>query len=336
MLAQQLQQPGPIESRPLRAVRRAGESPGSGELLIEVAACAVCRTDLQIVEGDLAARTLPVTPGHQVVGTVAGVGEGVSGWSIGDRAGLGWLAGTCGTCRYCASGRENLCAAAEFTGWDRDGGYAEAAIARSDFALHLPEGPSEVDLAPLLCGGIIGYRALRLSGIEPGGRLGLFGFGASASLAIQVAGNWGCEVFVVTRSESERVRSLSLGAAWAGDYAAPLPETLDAAVTFAPVGEVVVAALRSVVRGGAVAINAIHLDRIPEFDYDLLWGERQLRSVANYTRSDAAEFMALAEAIPIETMPETFPLGEANNALTDLKAGATTGTAVLVPTQSTT
>lgn len=331
VLAQQLSSPGAIESRPLVAVAQDRESPGSGELLIEVTACAVCRTDLQLAEGDLEARVLPVVPGHQVVGRVAAVGDGVSGWSVGDRAGVGWLASTCGTCRYCTSGRENLCATAEFTGWDRDGGYAGELTARADFALHLPEGGSEVDLAPLLCGGIIGYRALKVSGIEPGGRLGLFGFGASASLAIQVATHWGCDVLVVTRSEEERDRALSLGAAWVGDYHTELPAKLDAAVTFAPVGEVVVLALQAVDRGGTVAINAIHLDRVPEFDYDLLWGERQLRSVANYTRSDAAEFLGLATTIPIETMTQEYPLEDANGALADVKAGTTAGTAVLVP-----
>ena len=308
-----------------------GASPGRGELQIEVAACAVCRTDLQIVEGDLAARTLPVIPGHQVVGTVTAVGQGVRGWSLGDRAGIGWLAGAGGSCRYCTSGRENLCGAAEFTGWDRDGGYAEELRARADFALHLPGERSDLEFAPLLCGGIIGYRALKVSGVEPGGRLGLFGFGASASLAIQVARSWDCEVFVVTRSEGERQRALSLGAAWVGDYQEVVPERLDAAVTFTPVGKVVVAALQAVGRGGAVAINAIHLDRIPEFDYGLLWGERQLRSVANYTRSDAAEFLRLASTIPIETTTQAYPLENANDALADLKAGETTGTAVLIP-----
>jgi propanol-preferring alcohol dehydrogenase len=299
-------------------------------LLIEVAACAVCRTDLQIVEGDLEARVLPIVPGHQVVGSVASVGEGVDGWSVGDRAGVGWLASTCGTCRYCTSDRENLCATAEFTGWDRDGGYAGELTARADFALRLPGEGAEVDLAPLLCGGIIGYRALKVSGIEPGGRLGLFGFGASALLAIQVATHWDCEVLVVTRSGEERERALSCGAAWVGDYQTELPGRLDAAVTFAPVGDVVVAALEAVDRGGTVAINAIHLDRIPEFDYDLLWGERQLRSVANYTRSDAAEFLHLATTIPIETTTHEYAVEDANQALADVKAGTTAGTAVLV------
>lgn len=329
MRAQQLQRPGPIEDGPLVAVEAAGLSPGAGELLVEVAACGVCRTDLQLVEGDLTPRALPVVPGHQAVGRAVSIGEGVTGWSIGDRAGIGWLAATCGSCRYCTSGRENLCGSASFTGWDRDGGYAQQLLVNADFALRLPDGPSEVDLAPLLCGGVIGYRALRVSGIEPGGRLGLFGFGASASLAIQVANHWGCDVFVATRSRSEQQRALRLGAAWAGGYDDPIPELLNAAVTFAPAGDVVISALASLERGGVVAINAIHLDRVPEFDYDLLWGERQLRSIANYTREDAREFLQLAAEIPISTQVDEYPLAEANEALSGLKRGTTKGTAVI-------
>jgi propanol-preferring alcohol dehydrogenase len=220
-----------------------------------------------------------------------------------------------------------------FTGWDRDGGYAGQLRVRADFALRLPHGRADLELAPLLCGGVIGYRALAVSGIEPGGRLGLFGFGASASLAIQVATHWDCEVFVATRSKGEQQRARDLGAVWAGGYDEAMPRPLHAAVTFAPVGSVVVAALRALDRGGVVAINAIHLDRVPEFDYDLLWWERQIRSVANYTREDAAEFLALAAEIPIATAVEEYPLVEANTALARLKAGETTGTAVLIPHQ---
>ena len=330
MRAQQLQQPGQVEDGPLVPVEGPDPEPGPGELVVEVAACGVCRTDLQIAEGDLAARSLPIIPGHQAVGRVVSIGEGVTNWVIGDRAGIGWLARTCGSCRYCVSGHENLCEAAAFTGWDRDGGYADRTRVYAEFALRLPDGPTDVELAPLLCGGVIGYRALKVSGIQPGGRLGLFGFGASASLAIQVADYWECEVFVATRSPSEQRRASDLGAIWAGGYDEPIPEPLHAAVTFAPVGDVVVAALAAIDRGGVVAINAIHLDRIPEFDYDLLWGERQLRSVANYTRQDAHEFIALAGEIPIKTTIQTYSLENANAALTDLKAGASTGTAVLV------
>jgi propanol-preferring alcohol dehydrogenase len=271
-----------------------------------------------------------VVPGHQAVGQVTAVGPGVAGWETGDRVGVGWLGGTCGTCRFCTAGRENLCEQARFTGWDRDGGYAEQMVADAGAALRLPDGPADLDLAPLLCGGVIGYRSLKVSGIRPGGRLGLYGFGASALLAIQVALHWGCEVFVVTRSATERQRALDLGAVWAGTSDDRPPVPLDAAVTFAPVGEVVVAALRDLDRGGIVAVNAIHLDRIPEFPYEPLWLERQIRSVANFTRQDAAEFLSLAAEIPIRTVTDPFPLAQANLALRRLKDGDVAGAAVLV------
>ncbi len=298
-------------------------------MLLRVGACAVCRTDLQLATGDLTPRRLPIVPGHQAVGRVAAVGEGVAGWSVGDRAGAYWLFGTDGTCRFCRSGRENLCESAAFTGWDRDGGFAEAMIARADVAVRIPDGFSDLDAAPLLCGGVIGYRALRVSGIQPGGRLGLYGFGASALLCIQVARFWGCEVHVRTRSETERERALELGAASVGGYDDPTPHPLDAAITTAPAGDVVVAALRALDRGGIVAVNAIHLDRVPEFSYDWLWWERQLRSVANVTRRDAADFMDLAARIPIRTEVDIFPLAAGNDALRALAAGAIHGAAVL-------
>jgi propanol-preferring alcohol dehydrogenase len=326
----ELTSPAPVASAPLALVERVAPEPGAGELLLRVAACAVCRTDLQLVEGEIPPRRLPNVPGHQIVGTVEAVGSGVDGWTAGDRAGVGWLAGACGVCRWCTSGRENLCPSATFTGWDRDGGFATHALVRADFALRVPAGFDDLAAAPLLCGGVIGYRSLKVSAIEPGGRLGLFGFGASASLAIQVARHWGCEVHVRTRSAHERERALALGAATVGGYDDPTPP-LDAAVTFAPAGDVVVAALRNVDPGGRVAINAIHLDRIPDFDYDLLWLERGLSSVANFTRSDAREFLELAAAIPIRTQVETFPLEEGNTALARLAAGGLGGTAVLTP-----
>lgn len=326
-----LRAPAPAASGPLEPVERRDPRPGAGELLLEVGACAVCRTDLQLAEGDLAARRLPIVPGHQAVGRVVAVGPGVRGWREGDRAGAYWLAGACGRCRFCREGRENLCAAAEFHGWDRDGGFADRMIVRADVAARVPEGPADADLAPLLCGGVIGHRALRVCGIRPGGRLGLYGFGASALCAIQVARHWGCEVHVATRSAAERERALALGAAWAGGYDEAPPAPLDAAITFAPAGDVVVAALRALERGGTVAVNAIHLDRIPEFPYDLLWWERSLRSVANVTRADAAEFLELAAAIPVRTAVETHPLSEANRALARLAAGDVGGAAVLLP-----
>jgi propanol-preferring alcohol dehydrogenase len=325
MRAMQLEKAG----APLREVERPDPAPGSGEVLLRVTACAVCRTDLQLCHGDLAPKVLPIVPGHQVVGAVEAVGAGVTEWRVGDRVGVAWLAGADGTCGRCGEGRENLCAAAQFTGWDRDGGYATHAIARADFALALPDGFADIDAAPLLCGGVIGYRSLGVSGIRPGGRLGLYGFGASATLAIQVARHWGCRVFVCTRSESERERARALGAEWAGDYSDRPPEPLDAAVTFAPAGSVVVAALKALDRGGTVAINAIHLDRVPELNYADLWWERSIRSVANFTRRDARDFLDLASRIPVRTEYEVHPLASANIALERLARGEVRGAAVL-------
>lgn len=331
--ALQLNEPRPVAQRPLKLVERAALEPGPGEVLIDLAACAVCRTDLQLCEGDLPAHRLPVVPGHQAVGRVARLGEGVTDWRIGDRAGVGWLASACGACDFCRRGQENLCPDARFTGWDRDGGYAGQIVARANFALHLDDRLDDVAAAPLLCGGVIGFRALRLSGAQRGDRLGLYGFGASASLTIQVARHWGCEVFVVTRSPAEQERARRLGAAWAGAYDTQPPAALDAAITFAPVGSVVVTALSALRPGGTVVINAIHLDRMPEFDYDLLWGERMLRSVANYTRDDAREFLHLAAEISVVTEPEPLPLADGNDALARLKSGSLKGTAVLQPRQ---
>ncbi|MDP9269916.1 MAG: zinc-dependent alcohol dehydrogenase family protein [Chloroflexota bacterium] len=331
MRAQVLEHPRADGPPPLEAREREALPPGTGELLLEVDACAACRTDLQIVRGDVAARRLPLIPGHQVVGRVAGLGEGVSDWAMGDRAGAFWLASSCGTCQACRIGRENLCPEARFTGWDVDGGYAQAMLVRADYALRLPDG-EPMALAPLLCGGVIGYRALKRSGIQPGGRLGLYGFGASASLAIQVARHWGCEVYVATRAPADRARALELGAVWAGDASERPPVALDAAVTFAPVGSVVIAALQALDRGGTVAINAIHLDGIPAFDYDDLWWERSITSVANVTRADAREFLALAAEIGIATNPHPYALDDASSALADLEAGVIgAGAAVLLP-----
>lgn len=335
VLAQELSDPGPAADAPLRLVERAMPVPGVGEIAVDVAACGICRTDLQLVEGDLAPRRLPIVPGHQVVGRVAAVGEGVTRWQRGDRVGVAWLGGSCGTCRYCQSGSENLCEAAEFTGWDRDGGFAESMLARADFAFSIPGRLTDLEAAPLLCGGVIGYRALRISGIAPGGRLGLFGFGASALLALQVARHWGCEIYVVTRSPSDRARALGMGAVWAGTYQERPPQALDAAITFAPVGWVVVEALKCIRPGGTVAINAIHLDTIPEFSYDLLWLERGVRSVANFTRRDAEEFLGLAEEIDIETLAEEHSLADANLALERLARGDIAGAAVLTTSPGT-
>jgi propanol-preferring alcohol dehydrogenase len=329
--AMTLEQAAPIGSAPLRRGSPTFGEIGPGSIRIRVSACGVCRTDLQICEGDLVAHKLPVVPGHQVVGRVDAVGAGVTGWRPGDRAGVAWLAGADGSCDKCTSGRENLCAKATFTGWDVDGGYATHVTARADFALAIPDGFDDLAAAPLMCGGVIGYRSLARSGVQPGGRLGLYGFGASALITIQVARHWGCRVFVATRSAAERERARSLGAEWTGGYDERPPEPLDAAITFAPSGDVVRAALRAVDRGGTVAINAIHLDRVPELPYEELWWERRLASVANFTRADARAFLELAAKIPIKTEFETFPLAEANVALDRLKRGEVRGAAVLVP-----
>lgn len=329
MRAAVLNGPGPASEGPLDLTEVGDPEPAPGEVLIDVATCAVCRTDLQLAEGDLRARRLPVIPGHQVVGTVSALGAGAEGVDVGDRVGVAWIASTCGRCRFCTSGRENLCDEARFTGWDRDGGFAQRVTARADFVHRLPDGFDTVASAPLLCGGTIGLRALRVSGIGPGGRLGLYGFGASATCVIQIARYWDCEVHVCTRSPAEQQRALDLGAAWAGGYDETPPAPLDAAITFAPVGSVVIDALRALDKGGVVAVNAIHLDHIPEFDYDHLWWERQIRSVANVTRADVAELIRLAAEIPIRTRTEELHLGDANVALSRLSEGDISGAAVL-------
>jgi propanol-preferring alcohol dehydrogenase len=331
MRAMQLTRPSAVSAAPLEPVDREPLRAAPGMLVARVRACAVCRTDLQLCEGDLSPRKLPIVPGHQIVGTLEAIGAGAAEWKAGDRVGAAWLAGSCGACPHCRSGCENLCEQATFTGWDVDGGYATHFTVRADFALRIPPEFDDVAAAPLLCGGIIGYRSLKRSGIRPGGRLGLYGFGASALLAVQVARYWGCRIFVATRSQRERDRAIALGAEWAGAYDQAPPEPLDAAVTFAPSGDVVRAALRAVDRGGTVAINAIHLDRIPELPYAELWWERSLASVANFTRRDATEFLELAAKIPVRTEFEVHPLEKANAALVRLKAGEINGAAVLVP-----
>ena len=304
--------------------------PASGELLLRVLACGVCRTDLHIVEGELAAE-LPRVPGHQVVATVEAIGAGVEGVARGDRVGVAWLASTCGECRYCARDRENLCERPRFTGKDRDGGYAASMLADARFVYALPASFSDVEAAPLLCAGVIGYRALKLSEVPKGGRLGLFGFGASAHLAIQVANYWGCETYVFTRDESHRELGLDLGAVWAGGVEDDPGVRLDGAVSFAPAGWIVPAALEKLGRGATLAVNAVHSSDIPSFPYESLYWERGVRSVANFTREDAHEFLKLAAEIPVRARVETFPLADANEALIRLKTGSITGAAVLVP-----
>lgn len=324
-----LSTPRAAADSPLEARERPEPEPGDGEVLLAVEACGVCRTDLQLCEGDLQARVLPIVPGHQAVGRVLRTGAGVEGLRAGDRVGACWLAGSCGSCRFCRSDRENLCVEARFTGWDRDGGFAERMTMRADFAIHLPDGLRAVDAAPLLCGGVIGHRALRLTGVRAGDRLGLVGFGASALCAIQVAVHEGCRVSVFTRSPDERDRARALGAEWVGGYDDPPPAPLDAVITFAPSGRTVVGALRHLERGGVLVVNAIHLDEIPAFPYADLWWERTLRSVANVTRRDAVEFMELAARIPVRTTVQPYPLERANDALADLAAGRVGGAAVL-------
>ena len=329
MRAAVLKKARPIGERPLEL--RDVERPElrAGEVLLRVKACGVCRTDLHIVEGELAAQRRPVIPGHQIVGEVV---EGATAeLPAGTRVGVSWLGGVDGTCPLCRRGMENLCDAPVFTGYMVDGGYAEYAAARADFVFPLPEALNDTQAAPLLCAGIIGFRSIRVAGVERGERVGLFGFGASAHLAIAVLRAWKCEVYVSTRGESHRRLAESLGATWVGSETEKPPVTLDRAVTFAPSGDVVVAALGSLRKGGVVAINAIHLDRMPEFDYDsLLWGERQLRSVANMTRQDAREFIAIAGEIGLKPKVTLFSLEQANEALAAVKADAIDGAAVVV------
>jgi propanol-preferring alcohol dehydrogenase len=323
-----LERAAPVERRPLALSSRDEPAPARGEVVLEVEACGVCRTDLHIVEGEVAAR-LPVVPGHQAAGKIAAVGHGVAGFSPGDRVGVGWVASTCRVCGFCRSGRENLCERATFTGRDRDGGYAERMAARAEWVYRLPEGFSPKEAAPLLCAGIIGYRSLRLSGIEPGGRLGLFGFGASAHLAIQAALHWKCEVYAFTREKHHRELARRMGAVWAGAADDDPGTALDAAVTFAPAGELVPLALARLRRGAALAVNAIHMSPIPSFPYEILYGERRLVSVMNYTRRDAEEFLDLAARVPIRAQTELHPLDEANEALLRIKGGEVRGAAVL-------
>ena len=301
---------------------------GDGEAVIAVEACGVCRTDLHLIEGEVSAM-LPLVPGHQAAGRIVEIGSGVAGLREGDRVGVGWLHSTCGTCGFCRSARENLCPNARFTGRDVPGGYAERLLADARFVYKLPAQFEAQDAAPLLCAGIIGYRSLRLSEIKQGGRLGLIGFGASAHLAIQVAVYWGCEVYAFTREDHHRRLALDLGAVWAGRADGDPGVPLDAAIIFAPAGDLIPQVLARLDRGGTLAVNAIHMTPIPSFDYELLYGERTVRSVANYTRRDAEEFLALAAEIPVRADIEIYPLEDANEALLRVKRGDVHGAAVL-------
>jgi len=305
--------------------------PGRGELLIKVRACGVCRTDLHVVDGELTGGKLPIVPGHEIVGTVVENGVGAARYTAGARVGVPWLGYTCGKCVYCASGRENLCDAARFTGYQIDGGYAEYVVADERYCFALPEAYDDAGAAPLLCAGLIGYRSLVMAGV--GERLGIYGFGAAAHIVAQVARYQGRRVFAFTRPGDVAAQRFAgeLGASWTGDSTMAPPEALDAAIIFAPAGPLVAAALRAVAKGGVVVCAGIHMSDIPAFPYDILWGERAIRSVANLTRRDGEEFLALAPKVPVRTTTETFALGEANEALARLREGRVTGAAVLLP-----
>ena len=332
MRAAVLHQPAPAATRPLAIEDLPIPEPGPGEVLLKVEACGVCRTDLHITAGELRPLHPAITPGHQIVGRVQKLGQGITEPRIGERYGVSWLGGVDGTCLLCQKGRENLCDHPTFTGYSVNGGYAEYAVARADFLIPLPGQANPTHLAPLLCAGIIGFRSLRVAEVHPGDRVGLFGFGASAHLAIEVLRQWNCEVYVSTRGASHQKLAQTLGAKWVGDATARPPEPLDAAITFAPSGDVVLAALASLRKGGIVAINAIHLDRIPQFDYDsLLWGERQLRSVANMTRQDGRDFVAIATQIGIRPHTTVFSLEKVNDALLAVAEDRIDGAAVVVP-----
>ena len=335
MRALRLHRPGPVAERPLRLDEVPIPEPGPGQILVGVSACGICRTDLHVVEGELPVRKSPVTPGHQVVGTVRECGPGAA-LPHGARVGIAWLHRTCGVCRFCRSGRENLCDTPEFTGWTADGGFAEFAAAPADFVYELPEGFGDLQAAPLLCAGIIGYRALRLTGLSDpplswkGARLGIYGFGAAGHVAIQIARGRGAEVYVMTRDrERHQALAAELGAAWVGGAAEVPPVKLDAAIIFAPAGELIPAALAALDKGGTLALGGIHMSDAPPIPYELLYRERVVRSVANNTRSDGREFLAEAARLGVKTHIQTFPLEEANEALIALKHDAIKGAGVL-------
>jgi propanol-preferring alcohol dehydrogenase len=326
MKAMVLKRPG----EPLRLVERDIPEPGPGQVLLKVSACGVCRTDLHVADGDLRHPKLPVVPGHEIVGTIEAAGSEVLDLRVGQRVGVPWLAATCGCCRYCRSGRENLCDEARFTGYTLDGGYAEYALARADYAFPLDVMLADAEAAPLLCAGLIGYRALRFAGEAEA--LGIYGFGAAAHIVAQVARHQGRRVFAFTRPGDVKAQDFAraLGAAWAGGSDEAAPVTLEAALIFAPVGSLVPAALKATDKGGTVVLGGIHMSDIPAMPYEILWGERTLRSVANLTRQDATEFLTLAAHVPLKMHVETHPLAEANTALDRLRSGALTGAAVLV------
>ncbi len=330
-----LKLPAQIDSRPLEFQETHTPAPGDDELLVRVKACGICRTDLHVVEGDLRPRRPRVIPGHQIVGEVSALGNRVESFTIGQRVGIAWLHWTCGQCRFCTTGRENLCERAEFTGWTTDGGYAEYVVAPASFVYLLPEGFNDLQAAPLLCAGIIGFRSLRLTGIEnnkwAGARLGIYGFGAAGHVVIQIACAWGAEVYVCTRDRERHQKLASeLGATWVGDADDKPPVKLDASIIFAPAGQLVPVALEALDKGGVLVLGGIHMSTISSFEYSLLYGERVVRSVANNTREDGREFLREAAKVPVRTSVQTFSLKEANNALMALKNDAIRGAGVLV------
>lgn len=321
--------PAPVEKSPLQFADTPDPQPGPGEVLVRVKMCGVCRTDLHVVEGELPPRKSPVIPGHQVVGVVEKAGEGARRFAKGARVGIAWLHHTDQTCEYCRAGAENLCDHPAFTGYTVDGGYAEYAVAAEDFAYEIPEQFRDDQAAPLLCAGIIGFRSLRLSQVKRGARLAFYGFGSAAHVAIQVARHWGVEVYACTRGKKHQELALQLGAVWAGEAAEEPPAKLDAAIIFAPAGELVPPALAALKKGGVVVLGGIHMSPIPSFDYNLLYQERVIRSVANNTREDGRNFLRVAAEIPIHTQVTVFPLRDANRALQDLKSDRINGSAVL-------
>src|SRR3984885_12115669 len=319
MKANVLRHPAPIETNPLEYTDVPKPVPSGTQVLVRVNTCGICRTDLHVIEGELAPRKSPITPGHQIVGVVEAVGDGAKQHAIGTRVGIAWLHSTDGTCEYCRAKKENLCNDPTFTGWTVDGGYAEYALAEESFVYPIPKGFDDLKAAPLLCAGIIGFRALRLSAIERGGRLGLYGFGAAAHVAIQVAQHWGAEVYACTRDERHQKLALELGAVWAGGTVAEPPQKLDSAIVFAPAGEIVPAALKALKKAGTLVLGGIHISAIPPLDFDLLYDERVVRSVANNTRQAGHDFLRIAAEIPIRVATEVFPLQEANRAVNALK-----------------
>jgi propanol-preferring alcohol dehydrogenase len=321
--------PENVEANPLELSEVPVPEPGADQVRVRIHACGVCRTDLHVIEGELPPRKSPLIPGHQVVGVVEKLGKSATRFATGARVGIAWLHKTDGTCEYCRSGAENLCNNPLFTGYSADGGYAEYIVAPQDFVYSIPDNFQDEQAAPLLCAGIIGFRSLRLSGITRGGRLGFYGFGAAAHVAIQVARHWGVEVYASTRDARHQKLALELGAAWAGGTFDEPPKKLDAAIVFAPAGEIVPAALKALKKGGALILGGIHMSVIPSFSYDLLYQERMIKSVANNTRQDGEDFLRVAAEIPIRTRVQVYPLGEANQALNALKNDAIPGAAVL-------